>query len=563
VAALAAAVLLLFLGGGGGGLGWAWQRAEQAREVNKDLKQVADLLPVWKVAEARAVMERAEGRVAGGGPADLLRRVRQMRDDLDLVDALDRIRLQAATIVEGQFDWPSVDRDYARLFRERGLAVEGEDPEGVAARIRGSVIKVQLVAALDGWHVAAAKPGRRAWLLEVARRVEPGAWSDHFRDAAARGDRAALEQLAKKASVAELSPRRLYALGAALRRAGADAVPLLTAAQERYPADFWLNSELGYALWTMGRPEEAVGYYRVALALRPGTSAVHNNLGLALKAQGRLGDALQEYRRAIDLDPTWAPAHNNLGLALRAQGRLDDAIQEYHKAIDLDPKLAPAHTNLGSALHDKGRLDDAIREYWKAIELDPKEAKAHYNLGLALKDKCRLDDAIQGYRQAIDLDPKDALAHYNLGIALQAQGRLDDAIQEYRTATKINPNLADAHSNLGLALGVQGRLDDALQECRTALDLDPKLAPAHNNLGGVLQAQGRLADAFKEYRKAIAMPGKGPVAGGGLPPASVPGTTRAGKCLPAPYRISEKRGQNPWPFPCGGRKSWPPTCSAR
>jgi hypothetical protein len=149
-----------------------------------------------KVAEARAALERAEGRVAGGGPADLRRRVRQMRDDLDLVDALDRVRLQAATVAQGKLDLASADRGYAALFRERGLAVEEEEAGAVAARMQSSPIRAQWVAALDDWALATEDAARRGWLLEVARRAEPGAWGDRFRDPAVRGERAALEQLA-------------------------------------------------------------------------------------------------------------------------------------------------------------------------------------------------------------------------------------------------------------------------------------------------------------------------------------------------------------------------------
>jgi serine/threonine-protein kinase len=546
LAGLAAALLVLGLAAGGGGLWWAWQRAERDRQrdeleraVQADLEEAAGRLGAWQPAEAHVALVRAEGRVAGGGPDDLARRVGQMRQDLDLADALDQVRLKAATWVGGRLDYASVDRGYAALLGGRGLAVPGEEPQAVAARLRGSAARPQLVAALDDWATAAGDGGRRSWLLEVARRADPGGWGDRFRDPAARADRAALERLAREADVAELSPQALTALGVALWRAGADAVPLLTAAQARYPADFWLNYNLGQDLYTAKRWEEAVGYFRVALALRPGTSAAHNALGVALQAQGRLDDALREYhqaialdpklapahtnlgyalyaqgrlddaiqecRRAIELDPKYAWAHNNLGVALQAQGRLDDAIPEFRRGIELDPKLAAPHNNLGLALYQQGRLDDAIREYSRAIALDPKDAKAPYNLGNALYQQGRLDDAIREYSRAIELDPKDAWAHEGLGVALAAQGRLDDAIRENHKAIALDPKNAAAHTGLGLALAAQGRLDDAIRAYRTAIDLDPKQALAHYNLGNALKAQGRLDDAIREYRQAIAL----------------------------------------------------------
>jgi tetratricopeptide (TPR) repeat protein len=98
--------------------------------------------------------------------------------------------------------------------------------------------------------------------------------------------------------VAELSPQSLTALGSALHRSGANAASLVKAAQERHPADFWLNFLLGNVL-ARTKPEDAAGYYRAALAVRPDTSAVYNNLGTALKEKGQLGEAVKAYRKAI------------------------------------------------------------------------------------------------------------------------------------------------------------------------------------------------------------------------------------------------------------------------
>jgi serine/threonine-protein kinase len=512
-AGLAAAVLLLGLAGGGAGLWWTWQRteqerqrAEQERAVNGYLEEVAASLRAWKLAEARAALERAEGRVAGGAPAALLRRVQQIRDDLTLVDSLDRIRLHAATHVNGKFDFASADRHYAALFRERGLAADGEAPGAVADRIRGSAVRAQLVAALDDWALAAADSARRKWLLEVARRADPGAWGDRFRDPAVWRNRAALEQLAKEANVVELSPQLLTALGVALQNSGADAVPLWRAAQARHPADFWLNFHLGNAL-ARSKAEEAVGYYRASLAVRPGTSAVHVNLGSALQAQGRLDEAIRAYRQALALDPMLTQAHNNLGNALFSTGRLDDAIQAYRRAIALDPKDARAHGNLGNALQVQGRVDDAIREYRRAIALDPKDARAHGNLGVALQAKGQLDEAIQAYRRALALDAKDARAHHNLANALGAQGRVDEAIREYRRAIELDPKREGVLVGLGNALAAKGLAAEAVQAYRTALKIDSpgRCGPALLGLASALGRLGKYPEAIRSYRSAFSL----------------------------------------------------------
>ena len=85
------------------------------------------------------------------------------------------------------------------------------------------------------------------------------------------------------------------------------------------------------------------------------------NLGAALQSQGRLDEAAAHYRRAIALRPDYAAAYSNLGTALRAQGRLDEAVATYERAIALQPDFPDAHYNLALLARKAGREQEAIR----------------------------------------------------------------------------------------------------------------------------------------------------------------------------------------------------------
>src|SRR5439155_27101151 len=155
----------------------------------------------------------------------------------------------------------------------------------------------QLIASLDDWASVADEPGRLAWLLGVARRADPHPWADRLRAPAVWQKPQALRALADEllkddgAPLGELSPQVLASLGSLLR-AGGDAVPLLRAAQRRHPGDFWVNLGLGNALRAAKNWEEAAGYFRVAVALRPDNGLAHNNLGAALHGKKDLDGAL-------------------------------------------------------------------------------------------------------------------------------------------------------------------------------------------------------------------------------------------------------------------------------
>jgi serine/threonine-protein kinase len=325
---LAASVLALVVVGAGGGLWAQRQQAERDAEAQRqrlafeaDLDRATELRQQARWAEARAVLAQTRDRLGESGPEDLRQRLEQAAADLDKVDRLEDIRLKRSTLVEGKFDNRTAERDYAAAFRDAGLGAEGDEAEVAAARIRESAVAGQLVAALDDWAFLTQDRKRMVWLLEVARRADPDPLRDRFRDPKVWRDRAALEGLAcellcDETQLAKLKPPLLAPLGAALLATKGDAVPLLAAAQARHPNDFWLSYDLGNALSEVKMWDEAVGYYRAALAVRPEAAAAHTSLGTALKTKGQLDEAIREYRTAIAIDPKYAMPHNNLGNAL-------------------------------------------------------------------------------------------------------------------------------------------------------------------------------------------------------------------------------------------------------
>jgi serine/threonine-protein kinase len=507
-AALAVVVGLLAVGLAAGGA-WAWQQAASQRvAVEAALTEAEEHRLAGHWAKVRAALERARGRLAGGGPADLRGRLEQVARDAEVVAALEQVRLRQVNVKDGYFDTHSADVGYAEAFTRYGIEVDELDPEEAAAVVRRSAVRDQLLAALDDWWMV--RRGKRDQegadrVRAVADRADEDGWRAELRAAIASGEPGRLNGLADQA--AGQPPAVQAVLANALRSRGAvqEAERLLRRGLAAHPADFRLAYELGSLLYTGKRWAEAEGFWRVALGLRPDSPGAWFNLGLALYEQGNLDEAVACYRRAIEWDPNYAQAHTNLGLALAEQGKVDEAVACYRRAIELNPKLAPAHNNLGNALKQQGKADEAVACYRRAIELNPKFAQAHNNLGHVLKQQGKADEAVDCYRRAIALDPNYAPAHNNLGLALKQQGKADEAVACYRRAIELNPKLAPAHNNLGLALKQQGKVNEAVACYRRAIKLDPKNAQAHYNLGVALKQQGKLDEAVDCYRRAIAL----------------------------------------------------------
>ena len=209
-AALLVTALALVGLASGGGVWLVQQRAEAGgaarrdrelhNEVGTAVAQAVSLRQGFHFHEARELLEQARQRLGPAGPDDLRRQVDQARADLELVEDLDRARLQAATPVEGKFEPAGAEPLYEKAWA-KALGRQWDDSEAVAARVRDSAVRAEIVPALDDWASITQDPARRAWLLAVARGADPDPLRDRLRQPELWQDGARLTRL-----VQELGP---------------------------------------------------------------------------------------------------------------------------------------------------------------------------------------------------------------------------------------------------------------------------------------------------------------------------------------------------------------------
>jgi serine/threonine-protein kinase len=216
-----------------------------------------------------------------------------------------------------------------------------------------------------------------AWLEEVLQGADDDTWRRAFRDAVALNDKQTMKALTGQAGVWTQPPAILAALARALNRAGLaeEAATFLQRAQRRHPHDFWINYELGGLLTTAvqpARPEQAIGYYRVALAVRSGSAAVKNDLAWALATcpDPKLRDPRQAVELALEAVRSTANGtyYNTLGAALYAAGHWREAIAALQKSMQLRQGgdgydwffLSMAHARLGDKEKARSWYDRAV-----------------------------------------------------------------------------------------------------------------------------------------------------------------------------------------------------------
>ena len=84
-------------------------------------------------------------------------------------------------------------------------------------------------------------------------------------------------------------------------------------------------------VYQLGKLEDAIAQFQLALALKPSHAEGHNNLGNAFRTQGKLAEAITHHRRALALNPNYAQAYRNLADALQALGSSDEAVVQYRR----------------------------------------------------------------------------------------------------------------------------------------------------------------------------------------------------------------------------------------
>ena len=534
-AVIMAAVLFVAAAVAAGSVGWT-VRDRAARRTVVEQQAVLALddaqthldRAAWP--EALSSVRRAQGILTGGGSPGLLRRIAQRRADLELVARLEEIRLMRAVVrKELKFDDEggaaahavgsgepglpvndlAIDDEgpgaaYAAALREFGLPVTDLAIDEAARRVAASPIRLFLLAALDDWATQA--PADRTKLLTIALRADNDPWRRKCRDALLRDDRLALLRLARQPDALAQAPGTVVLLGTLMD--GFDrpaALEFLGQAQQLHSGDLWVNHAIASILigMTPRRAEQAIGFLRAVLAIRPENPTTLTKLGSALFETNQFDAAIAAYREAIRVDPDIAEVHTALGGALLRQGKLDEAIAEARTAIRLKPDLAHAHVGLSYALCDQGKLDEAIAEARTAIRLKPDAAHAHICLSDVLGEQGKLDEAIAEAHTAIRLKPGLSGSHICLAKALDQKGQFEESFAQYREAIRLDPVNAWAHIRLGNSLIMQGKFGEAIAVFQQTIDRDPKDYKALMGRALCHRQASRLAEARVDLELAV------------------------------------------------------------
>ena len=196
----------------------------------------------------------------------------------------------------------------------------------------------------------------------------------------------------------------------------------------------------GRELAARNRHEEALPFFRRALAADKTLPDVHVHLGNSLLALNRHVDARRSFEAALSLMPQCVGAHNGLGIVESRAGNLRSALLHFSQVLLHQPGLAEAEHNLGYTLAELGDLEIAAHHFRRAITLDSRNPR-HYRMLYKVQPEAvepsdvealeRLAEQRQALTPALRIE-----LHFVLGAILIDAGRFDEAFAHFKAGNE-------------------------------------------------------------------------------------------------------------------------------
>jgi len=193
--------------------------------------------------------------------------------------------------------------------------------------------------------------------------------------------------------------------------------------------------QLGY--WS-----DNVKLWSHTVAVSPGSFIAEDNLGGALLTEGKEQEAMPHFQAASAINPDDPMSRLNLAAYAQREGRTQEAVDQYARIVTMtrDPRLrATAFTDMGFALRDLKDSEHAKACFRAAVQLRPRTLRAWLGLGLEEQKSGNYGEAVRDYSQVVSIQPWD-LGYFLLGQALEQNGQKQDAKAALAEARRLSEN---------------------------------------------------------------------------------------------------------------------------
>jgi tetratricopeptide (TPR) repeat protein len=270
---------------------------------------------------------------------------------------------------------------------------------------------------------------------------------------------------------------------------------------------------LGLDYYFMNNFERAASAFTL-LSIEVPLNEVFNNLAAALSRMGRSNQVVHNYQMAIDGDPGEEDFYFNLGYYFWKNGDFASAAKNLRDALQLNPEDAEASYLLAHAMQSLKQTDESAHYLKLASQLNPKTAawspsslppleriKLNYDAEFFLELKSTLDRLFEEKTKTRSVTDQ-SMDHFKRGSELFHDHMDAEALNEFNQALALDSGLTEAHIYLGRIYERREKFDQAIRELKNALE-KTRSAEAHALLAHLYFTLERRREAEQEVAAAL------------------------------------------------------------
>ncbi len=259
-----------------------------------------------------------------------------------------------------------------------------------------------------------------------------------------------------------------------------------------------------------------------------------NNLGVALRSKGRIQEAEAAFIESVRLNPNYKYAYNNLGNLYQSNGNYEAALAHYSKALSIDPNMLDCNESAAYALMSLKRYSEAEKVFEfiinnkyknetiikslsfcysqngnkeKALELLSKEGSSDIALNITkaelLIESGRNNEAYLLSKDLCKNNTCSAIEFKDLSSLMNSLHRYDEAIQLAEKAIEEQPGLGDAYYMIAFASMKKGEKQKAIDNFSYACDNNTEIIRAYYYLGNMFFFNNQYKEAEAIYKRGI------------------------------------------------------------
>ena len=217
-----------------------------------------------------------------------------------------------------------------------------------------------------------------------------------------------------------------------------------------------------------GQLQRAIDELTDLLRNEPSNSEAYCDRGLLYHRMGRDEDALRDYDLAIKWSPPYADPHLNRASSLVALGRTEEAFAEYDYVLALDPEHIEALINRARLYYEQKRFGAAQDDIERGLRVSPANARMLCVRGLLEQKRGDPDAAYRSFSAAIEADHSLADAWANRATILYRRNDFEAALADLTRASTLRGDAAILY-NRGRVLEALSRWQEAVDDYTRAL----------------------------------------------------------------------------------------------